>query len=74
MYFAGVRAIMLKIKTGLAPVVEKLDLVLSIGEKKITIQWINTRETSCAIKWKEIYLVDSTIHLLSNFNCWDLKG
>ena len=34
MYFAGVRAIMLKIKTGLAPVVEKLDLVLSTGEKK----------------------------------------
>ena len=25
---------MLKIKTGLAPVVKKLDLVLSIGEKK----------------------------------------
>ena len=33
-YFAGVCVILLKIKTGLAPVVKKLDLVLSIGEKK----------------------------------------
>ena len=73
-YFAGVCVIMLKIKTGLAPVVEKLDLVLSIGEKKNHYPVDNTRETSCAIKWKEIYLVDSTIHLLNSFNCWDLKG
>jgi len=33
-YFAGVRAIMLKIKTGLAPVVEKLGCAISTGEKK----------------------------------------
>ena len=33
MYFAGVRAIMLKIKTGQAPVVEKLDSAIHWRKK-----------------------------------------
>ena len=37
--------------------------------REITIQWIIIRETNCANHWIEIYLVDSAIHLLNN---WDL--
>ena len=42
----------------LAPVVQKMD---------IGIQWINIRESNCAILRIKIYPVDSTIHLLNNW-------
>ena len=49
----------------LAPVVQNME--------KTTIQWTSERETNCAIQWKVIDPVDSTIHLLTNwgmiFNC-----
>ena len=41
-------------------------IALSTG--LITIQCISIRETNCAIHWIGIYLVDSAIHLLNN---WD---
>ena len=36
---------------------------------EITFQWINVRETNCAIQWIVIYTVDtdSAIHLLNKF-------
>ena len=43
----------------LAPVVQKMDSAL---------QWIGMRKMNCAIQWIEIYLMDSVIHLLNN---WD---
>ena len=42
----------------LAPVVQKMD---------IGIQWINIRESNCAILRIKIYPVDSAIHLLNNW-------
>lgn len=48
----------MKTTNNLAPVVLKLDNA---------IQWISARESSCAIQWIVIYVVDSLICLL---NIW----
>ena len=40
----------------------------SLSTRLITIQWIGMRKMNCAIQWIEIYLKDSVIYLLNN---WD---
>ena len=39
-------------------------IALSMGQ--ISFQWTNIGETNCTINWIEIYMVDSTMHLLKN--------
>ena len=43
-------------------------LALVVQEMDSTIQWISMRKMNCALPWIEIYLMDSVIHLLNN---WD---
>ena len=52
-------------KFGSLPRFFKRWMALSIGQ--ISIQWIKIRETDYVIHWKEIYLVDSVIHLSKNW-------
>ena len=39
----------------------------NVGWRYPSIQWIKIRETDYVIHWKEIYLVDSVIHLSKNW-------
>ena len=43
-------------------------LGLVVQKMDSTIQWISMRKMNCALPWIEIYLMDSVIHLLNN---WD---